>query len=47
MLYEVITTLNPDNIPDEIYVDLSQKIRQAVELYRTRNRLELYSKHLA
>jgi len=39
-------TLNPDNIPDEIYVDLSQKIRQAVELYRTRNRLELYSKHL-
>jgi len=37
---------NLGNIPDEIYVDLSQKIRQAVELYRTRNRLELYSKHL-
>ncbi|HWQ64945.1 MAG TPA: ATP-binding protein [Methanospirillum sp.] len=37
---------NADHPPDEIYVDLSQKIRQAVELYRTRNRLELYSKHL-
>ncbi|WP_319579293.1 ATP-binding protein [uncultured Methanospirillum sp.] len=37
---------NPDHPPDEIYIDLSQKIRQAVELYRTRNRLELYSKHL-
>ncbi|PWR72320.1 ATP-binding response regulator [Methanospirillum lacunae] len=39
-------TANLDHPPDEIYVDLSQKIRQAVELYRTRNRLELYSKHL-
>ncbi len=32
--------------PDDVYLDLSQKIIQAVELYRTRNRLELYSKHL-
>lgn len=38
--------LNQDEPPDKVYVDLSQKIRQAVELYRTRNRLELYSKHL-
>lgn len=38
--------INLDVPPDKIYVDLSQKIRQAVELYRTRNRLELYSKHL-
>jgi signal transduction histidine kinase len=37
---------NPDTPPDKVYVDLSQKIRQAVELFRTRNRLELYSKHL-
>ncbi len=37
---------NIDATPGEIYLDLSQKIRQAVELYRTRNRLELYSKHL-
>lgn len=32
--------------PDPVYIDLSQKIRQAVELFRTKNRLELYSKHL-
>lgn len=32
--------------PDTVYLDLSQKIRQAVELFRTKNRLELYSKHL-
>ena len=38
--------LNRDAPPDKVYVDLSQKIRQAVELYRTRNRLELYSRHL-
>lgn len=38
--------LNRDAPPDKVYIDLSQKIRQAVELYRTRNRLELYSKHL-
>ncbi|MFH0968419.1 MAG: ATP-binding protein [Methanobacteriota archaeon] len=38
--------LNRDAPPDKVYVDLSQKIRQAVELYRIRNRLELYSKHL-
>ena len=37
---------DPDSPPDASYLDLSQKIRQAVELYRTRNRLELYSKHL-
>lgn len=34
------------SFPDDVYGDLSQKIFQAVELYRTRNRLELYSKHL-
>jgi signal transduction histidine kinase len=33
-------------IPDSIFVELSQKIVQAVELHRTRNRLELYSRHL-
>lgn len=38
--------LNLNNTPSEIFVDLSHKIRQAVELHRTRNRLELYSKHL-
>jgi signal transduction histidine kinase len=38
--------LNQDDTPSEIFVDLSHKIRQAVELHRTRNRLELYSKHL-
>jgi signal transduction histidine kinase len=38
--------LNQDAPPDKVYVDLYQKIHQAVELYRTRNRLELYSKHL-
>ncbi len=38
--------LNQDAPLDKVYVDLVQKIRQAVELYRTRNRLELYSKHL-
>lgn len=32
--------------PDSIFLDLSQKIIQAVELHRTRNRLELYSRHL-
>ena len=38
--------LNKDEQADKVYVDLSQKIRQAVELFRTKNRLELYSKHL-
>jgi signal transduction histidine kinase len=38
--------LNRDAPPEKVYIDLSQKIWQAVELYRTRNRLELYSKHL-
>ncbi|HWQ67015.1 MAG TPA: ATP-binding protein [Methanospirillum sp.] len=38
--------MNRDAAPDKVYVDLSQKIRQSVELFRTRNRLELYSKHL-
>ena len=38
--------LSSTSPPDNVYLDLSQKIIQAVELYRTRNRLELYSKHL-
>ena len=38
--------IDPDGSIDIIYGDLSQKIRQAVELFRTKNRLELYSKHL-
>ncbi len=31
---------------ERVLSDFSQKIREAVELYRTRNRLELYSRHL-
>lgn len=37
---------DPLSPPDPVYTDLSQKIIQAVELYRTKNRLELYSRHL-